>query len=123
MRALLFIGGAAALYAHTRGYRVQFKEGVITAWAPEFARALPSIERAHQDANIGRGAIITSGTDGQHMKGSLHYVGRAADLRSNDLATSQKSRLVEALRARLGRDFDVVPEPTHIHVEYDPKTK
>lgn len=65
--------------------------------------------------------VITSGFDGSHKVGSLHYVGRALDFRTYHVA----SRVLPDLRANiadaLGFDFDVVLEKDHLHIEYDPK--
>lgn len=61
---------------------------------------------------------ITSCTDGAHKSGSLHYTGCAVDLR---LPVLNPTVIVDALRSRLGPEYDVVLEADHIHVEYDPK--
>lgn len=61
--------------------------------------------------------VVTSGSDGTHMEGSLHYQGLALDLRNPRDPTAAAA----VLRARLGREFDVIAEGHHIHVEYDPK--
>ena len=71
--------------------------------------------------HAGREAIITSGNDSQHMIKSLHYKGRAIDLRTKDLTDKIKIKIVEDLRKTLGPDYDVILESTHIHVEFDPK--
>lgn len=81
---------------------------------------LPIIDAIHRVV-AGRDAIITAGTDGKHMVGSLHYRGRAVDLRTHDLTPAKRTELRDALARGLGRGWDVVIEPTHIHVEYDPK--
>ena len=71
---------------------------------------------------------VTSITDGKHSVNSLHYQGRAIDLRVKDDETGlpfdgrHQLIAVRELRRHLGKDYDVVLEPTHIHVEYDPKT-
>ncbi len=39
---------------------------------------------------FGRPLIITSGNDGDHVKGSKHYTNRAVDLRSRDLTPEQQ---------------------------------
>lgn len=119
----------AFLFVATRslGATVKFKPGVTLNLQPAMSRALPLIELAHTDAGITRGAIITSGTDGEHMAGSLHYVGLAVDLRTRDLTPVEVSKLVAALRKRLNggatvdTPYNVVVESEHIHVEYDPK--
>lgn len=67
--------------------------------------------------------VVTSLVDGQHKQGSLHYVGRAADIRTHDFTEPEKQRVFQALRLLLDkRGFDVVLESDHIHMEYDPKT-
>lgn len=64
--------------------------------------------------------VITSLNDGKHMNGSKHYVGQAMDLRIWGL--EDKLEVVkEELKQVLGRDFDVVLEGDHFHIEYDPK--
>ena len=73
-------------------------------------------------AMFGIEPIVTSIFDGTHMAGSLHYLGRAFDLRSRDLVPSQRSAFRAALARELGPDFDVVLESSHVHVEWDPKT-
>ena len=81
---------------------------------------LPIIDAIHRVV-VGRDAIITAGTDGQHMPGSLHYRGRALDLRTHDLTPSKREELRDALARGLGPGWDVVLEATHLHVEYDPR--
>lgn len=63
--------------------------------------------------------VITAGTDGAHMEGSLHYLGLALDLRT--WAIKNLTGLRDTLRKALGPDYDVVIEGSHMHVEYDPK--
>ena len=66
---------------------------------------------------------VTSISDGKHSRGSLHYVGLAADLRTRDLGEMAAIKIVVDLRIALGKEFDVVREldPPHIHLEYQPK--
>ena len=61
--------------------------------------------------------VITSGKDGTHGNGSLHYEGKAEDLRTWNVLDA----LVKQLKAHLGPDYDVVLEKDHIHVERDVK--
>jgi hypothetical protein len=64
--------------------------------------------------------VITSIRDGQHMTGSLHYSGNAADFRRWDLDRIGKtSAAVAQLRSQLGSAYDVILESDHIHVEYE----
>jgi hypothetical protein len=61
---------------------------------------------------------ITSTTDGAHKTGSLHYSGRAVDIRTWHVPDVEK--LAASLRVILGRHYDVVVETDHLHIEYDP---
>lgn len=69
---------------------------------------------------LGLDVVITSGTDGVHRPGSKHYSGEALDFRRRHWTRAQLHQFVDALRARLGPGYDLVIEPTHLHVEYDP---
>ncbi len=72
---------------------------------------------------------LSSGTDGKHGTGSLHYVGLAID---PDLVGSDGPDLLEkcyrALSVHLAPKYDVVLHrggdgvPTHLHMEFQPKT-
>ena len=73
----------------------------------------------------GQALVITSANDGTHMQNSLHYQGLALDFRTKDVLLD-KQRLLEDVRAALGRQFDVIFEDPggpneHMHVEFDPK--
>lgn len=67
----------------------------------------------------GSDLTITSFIEGKHSPGSLHYKGYGFDARTWDL--DDEHQTAADLRQALGRDFDVVVEATHIHVEFDPK--
>lgn len=95
---------------------MRLKDGVTLA--PEMLMlfvAMQEVERA------GAEFVITSGTDGKHMKGSMHYVGKAIDFRSRTMAPVAIENCARAIRRRLGTDFDLVIEPTHFHLEHDQK--
>lgn len=64
--------------------------------------------------------LITHALDGKHGQGSLHPKGRACDYRTWEVSPMRLYDLVLEARRILGTDYDVVLEPTHLHVEYDP---
>lgn len=99
---------------------MHFKAGVVV-WRlhDRIVAALPDIDRVTRRL-FGRDACITSAREGEHSPGSLHYEGAAIDLRTRDLNIAQKVDYAAALREVLGDDFDIVIEPSHIHIEYDP---
>jgi len=68
----------------------------------------------------GRMLVVTSGLDGRHKDGSLHYVGLAVDFRAKYFIPATRSNVTRELRRSLGDDFQVIGEKHHIHVEYDP---
>lgn len=68
----------------------------------------------------GKTLVVTSGLDGRHKKGSLHYAGLAVDLRSSYFVPSTRKRVARELQRSLGDKFQVIREKHHIHVEYDP---
>lgn len=63
--------------------------------------------------------VITSGTDGEHMKGSKHYTGDALDIRISNLSLSNLKALMTGLATRLGDNYDIILEKDHLHIEYD----
>ena len=69
----------------------------------------------------GEELVVTSGLDGKHSVGSLHYYGFALDFRTRYFDTATAKTVLGALRASLSEDYDVILHKSHIHVEYDPK--
>lgn len=71
---------------------------------------------------------VTACKDGVHKPSSLHYVGKAADIRTKDLPDhTTKVGLISRVKQRLTADFDLVFEyegeaNEHLHIEYDPKS-
>ena len=68
--------------------------------------------------------IITSCREGKHSVGSLHYVGKGVDVRLpsrfSTIPTIDLTLMMEA-RESLGNDYDLLLEPDHYHLEFDPK--
>lgn len=69
--------------------------------------------------NLGVDFVITSINDGKHSQTSLHYAGCAFDLRIWNI--ENPVRVANNIRAKLNIHYDVVLEPTHIHIEYQPR--
>jgi len=68
----------------------------------------------------GKNLVITSALEGKHCKDSLHYSGFALDLRNRDISIKDREDVKKELSSVLGRDFTVLLESDHYHVEYDP---
>lgn len=65
--------------------------------------------------------VITSGLDGVHSEGSLHYKGLGLDFRTRDLPRKVQPSFRDAVAEALGPEFDVVLEKDHLHVEHEPR--
>ncbi len=97
---------------------MKFKVGVsIAGVRPEISIALQVVEPILE--KYGQEAVITSCMDGKHKRASAHYTGRAVDLRIWDI--TDKRKCVLDMQDALGKDFDVIMESDHIHLEFDPK--
>lgn len=99
-------------------YRV--KDGVIMEGLQQpILDAIPIIANIYKRHNTT--LVITAGLDGKHKKNSLHYVGLAIDIRIWAFDAATLPAVLQEIRAELGKDYDVVLEKTHFHIEYDPK--
>jgi len=72
-------------------------------------------------SNYGLELTITSGIEA-HTKG-FHPVGLGVDFRIWKIPFSTLTEIIIALKAMLGKNYDVVLEKDHIHVEFDKRTK
>lgn len=106
---------------------IGFKDSSVKANRihPEIFRALYDVARCYESAGA-KSVTITSLNDAQHRPGSLHYIGRAVDVRTHDLPFNGagKRNLRDAIARYLGPGFDVILEDLggpreHLHVEYD----
>lgn len=98
------------------------KDGVWTNVITfEAIRIIQEVSGAYERI-VGRIPTITSWMDGKHIPNSRHFYGLALDFRTWGLTEEQKRLISAELYSRIGEEFDIVFEPTHLHVEYDPKT-
>ena len=70
---------------------------------------------------FGKEIVITSLLDGVHSKNSLHYSGLAFDIRTWIYKEKHIPNFVLKIKEQLGKNFDVIFETDHVHIEYDPK--
>lgn len=93
---------------------VWIKRGVLGDLSHEMQKGLGRVIDLYSSKSLD--FFITSLRDGNHSPHSLHYTGNAVDFRNHVKISKREMQEV------LGRDFDVVVESTHVHVEYDPKS-
>lgn len=98
---------------------LKFKEGVQLTITKPINKLLDAVTLACTE--FGVDAVVTSGTDGKHGKQSKHYTAEAIDLRIFHLEVDRHQPLVKRLKEILGKDFDIVLESDHVHLEFDPK--
>lgn len=85
----------------------------------DMKRACEIIDRVYERYDYV--CVLTSGKDGEHGEGSLHYEGRAGDFRNRQMPAENKGIVATDCRKELGNDFEVILEKTHMHVEHDPQ--
>lgn len=95
------------------------KHGVdIRGIQPEMLLALQVVHSIYEENGVA--LVITSALDGAHKQGSLHYSGYALDFRTRHVLPVVAQSLANDIAAALGKQYDVVLEDTHLHVEFDP---
>src|SRR6266852_8901682 len=73
---------------------------------------------------FGGDLVVTSGTDGKHVAGSLHMLGRAVDLRTYDKSPDEVTLLLHVLSFSTVSlpiavfDERNVPPSPHLHLEW-----
>ncbi len=99
---------------------MQIKSGAsLNGLKDEMRPALIAANAIWQE--YGKELVVTSGTDGCHSAGSLHYYGYALDFRTNYFNDEQKKTVGEKLKRVLSefhQNFVVAIEDTHIHVQF-----
>ena len=101
---------------------LQFKNGVtLTGVQNEILFIIDVIQRYFDVFIPDKDFVITSLTDGKHMKGSLHRKGLALDMRTRTLDRKEIDYFVTWFRDGFEKGYDLVVEKDHIHIEYDPK--
>lgn len=62
---------------------------------------------------------ITSGCEGKHSPRSKHHIGKALDLRIRDLPEGFAKTWARRLQRRLGDEYFVLLEETHLHMQWN----
>lgn len=111
------------------GIRAKNKGVNLRNLDPRLQNAMDTIVdtyRAFDPQFNGKDVVITSGNDGRHSRGSLHYSNKAIDLRSNILSNKDQHALADRLQRALGSNYEVIsetyrnhPANDHIHIELD----
>lgn len=101
---------------------VKVKDGVVIKEFTKYIFEMIKILFVLSD-EFQKDMIITSVYDGVHKPNSLHYKGKAIDIRTTHLTKEEKEKVLKRLKELLGNDYQVIFEtsPEHIHIEYDPK--
>ncbi|MGR3219509.1 MAG: hypothetical protein ACUZ8H_06790 [Candidatus Anammoxibacter sp.] len=97
---------------------LNFKDGVpLGGLQPDILYAIDKCKDVFDEYKYD--CTITSTTDGKHMTNSLHYVGFAIDLRTRHIQKRHLEQMTHDLKDILGRDYDVILESNHWHIEMD----
>ena len=108
--------------------QLKTKDASVNIWGLQ-VEMQPVLKQAGEiwENFIGVDLTVTSGRDGIHSLGSLHYYGYAVDLRTWDSEGQQidndlRHEVVKVLKivlSEISQYYDVINHSTHIHVEYD----
>ena len=102
---------------------MKFKDSSIgfQSLKPQIVLALIVVDQVMK--GCGQEAVITSINDARHGENSLHYDGGAVDIRSRTFSNPES--VLGLCRLALGnsKDFDMILESDHFHLEYQPKRK
>lgn len=99
---------------------MRLKQGVkVTGIKPETLVGMMVARAVCEE--LGYEFVVTSVREGQHSAKSKHYEGLAFDMRTKHMPADQIPSVRALIAGRLGVDYDVVIEPTHIHCEYHVK--
>lgn len=100
---------------------LRLKKGVsISGMRPDMVLAIIVVEGIL--ASGGYETVITSALDSKHGTGSLHYVGLALDFRTRHIEDDLLPVITDEFKQALGKNYDVVLEHNHWHIEFQPKT-
>ncbi len=112
--------------AAANGVDVKSAAVKISQLHPKMEAVIVAVGQAVKTLGLPK-AVITSGNDSKHMKGSRHYKWQALDFRGNNVQPSVGQKFADEVSKALGKDYDVAFETfmnmsnNHLHVEYDPK--
>lgn len=103
---------------------------------PELMMGLLVFEGVYQEYFPAKSIVVTSINDGVHEgntgydstktppSNSLHYQGRAVDIRAHDIPHNTAEIICSHVKQYLGRFYDLILEGEgdnyHFHLEYDP---
>jgi len=62
--------------------------------------------------------VVTSTYEGDHIPNSLHYAHRAYDF---VILRGDSEEIIERFRKAVGKDYDILVDVNHYHIEYDPE--
>lgn len=121
---------SAAAFANANGVAVKTGSGGadLSNISAASLASVVVVNTAAQDMGLPK-PVITSGRDGKHRSGSLHYEmpSRALDYRGNNVTDQQLRDFAALVGTYLGTDYDAVaeffqadPNKDHLHVEHDP---
>ena len=113
---------------------LKVKNGANLVLSVEMAICLGWVARRWAEHSLGE-FVVTSGRDGAHRQGSLHYSGNAVDIRTRHLFAPNGKHAQElldfadmlqdkkiGLRVVVHPDWDLRPgTPAHLHIGFQPR--
>jgi len=101
---------------------IRIKRGVnIKTLKPQIVLGLQVVNEVYLRHSV-KECWITSADDSKHSRQTLHDFGYACDIRIWNIPEGiNRINMVKEIKKYLGKQFDVVLEEDHIHLEFDPR--
>lgn len=107
---------------------MKIKPGVsIHGIDPAFHFVWPILQATYHQYNNIKQCVITSGTEyldpekyPDRVEDSLHYQGRAIDVRTRGFTEKQAQDMEQILQERFPEEFTISYHGDHFHIEYHP---
>lgn len=97
---------------------LKVRKGAKPSWRLEMIEARKVVAQVFTEEGLT--VFLTSGMDGDHSAGSLHYAGYAEDFDAVKPLTSETWNRIEAeVQKRLGSPYQVLAHKGHLHVEFE----
>jgi len=129
MRLLIVVAAVIAIAAASPLRGVMIKPGVsLIGLQPIMNIVIAEAREVYR--SHGYPFVITSGLEGKHGVGSLHFVGLGIDFRVRDpggdwsIPFRERNAMRDELRAAVGVQWDIVLKGgavPHLHAEFQPK--
>lgn len=102
--------------------RIKLKNGAkLNDLKAEMVFVILSVAEVFKELGL-KELVVTEGTGGKHKQGSQHYNGLGLDIRSKNIPSKLKHKIVDLVKEDLGKDYYIFLEAEgsvneHFHLQ------